>query len=718
MSEKRANATRPLRHRLATFLGFLLLLCSLLQLCPALSAWAEERSDAPPPSAETRNIDAIPPSAEIRNTNASPPSAEARNTDGASPSDAPPLGWYYEDDTGRWFYHLPATGDTASSPDDFSTGPRTAFPSGVSPTEKASIAQSPTAASGAQASRLLKTGWHDDRDGFRYYLDPSDGHMLDGTQMIDGRLYHFLPERNRGNYHQDDSGAWYYRANGLDTYGSLQWTSPSDSPASSPPVDRTCHPFDSALIDAIDLVTERLTIPKKETNRSWTEKKATGSRSEEIPSKDSPSKDSPSKDSPSKETPSDIPKSPESPTPPDPSDPAPDPGEQPDPSPDPKEPSDPSPDPSETPDPPAPTDPDENPDPPSPDPDPSVSRPPHTDDPTIRCIANDDWDTIRTHRDAYADCITNHCIALLYLSGPEITEPLSDIDSSTRQSYPLYVSLIDASENALTFAQAYAIPELSNVPMYIGSALHPSEDGATFRQSNAGGLGATWLYQFLTGTDSYRFYLEDDEGTRTEKQVRYPGYELRIPEAEDEQKEGTEENEETEENAENEKMEENERIDGKQLPLKTSSQYLSRGYQAESADVETELYQRYLSRSSMKESRLSQLEKQNRMLTFPSEQELQEISLEDAQDPDSEAPLSLYLKSEHTYPELAASWRSDESYWLRSTPSAYLSEAQYEALGLEDPATRDEYFLIADADGELRAAHYDDTAAVRLMFRV
>ncbi len=270
----------------------------------------------------------------------------------------------------------------------------------------------------------------------------------------------------------------------------------------------------------------------------------------------------------------------------------------------------------------------------------------------------------------------------------------------------------------MTFAQAYAIPELSNVPMYIGSALHPSEDGATFRQSNAGGLGATWLYQFLTGTDSYRFYLEDDEGTRTEKQVRYPGYELRIPEAEDEQKEGTEENEETEENAENEKMEENERIDGKQLPLKTSSQYLSRGYQAESADVETELYQRYLSRSSMKESRLSQLQKQNLKLTFPSEQELQEISLEDAQDPDSEAPLSLYLKSEHTYPELAASWRSDESYWLRSTPSAYLSEAQYEALGLEDPATRDEYFLIADADGELRAAHYDDTAAVRLMFRV
>ena len=646
MSEKRANATRPRRHRLATVLGCLLLLCSLLQLCPALPAWAEERSDAPPPSASVQA------------------------------SDAPPLGWYYEDDTGHWFYHLPATGATAS------------------PADGVPIGQPLAAASGAQASRLLKTGWHDDRDGFRYYFDPSDGHMLDGTQVVDGRLYHFLPERNRGNYHQDEAGAWYYRANGLDTYGSLQWTSPSDSPASSPPVDRTRHPFDSALIDATDLVTERLTIPKKETNRSRTEENATGSRSEEIPSKESPSKDFPSK-----ETPSEIPTSPESPTPPETSDPAPDPSE--------------TPNPDEDPDPPAPTPPD-----PDEDPDSSVPHPPHTEDPTLHCIAIDDWDTIRTHRDAYADCITNHCIAKLYLSGPEITEPLSDIDSSTRQSYPLYVSLINASENALTFAQAYVLPELSNVPMYVGSSLQPAEDGEVFRQSNAGGLGATWLYQLLTGTDSYRFSLEDDEGTRTEKQVRYPGYELRIPDEENEQKEGTEENEETEENAENEKMEENERIDGKRLPLKTSSQYLSRGYQAESADVETELYQRYLSRSSMKESRLSQLQKQNLKLTFPSEQELQEISLEDAKNPDSEAPLSLYLKSEHTYPELAASWQGDASYWLRSTPSAYLSEAQYEALGLEDPAARDEYFLIADADGELRAAHYDDTAAVRLMFRV
>lgn len=658
MSEKRITETRSRRHRLATFLSLLLLLCSLLHLGLATPAWAAEQSDAPPPSASARTSDASPPSASARTPDASSSSDSVITT-----SDPPPPGWYYEDVTGRWFYHLPATGNVVSPADGFSVG------------------RQPATTSGAYASRLLKTGWHDDVDGFRYYLDPGDGHMLDGTQTIDGRLYHFLAERNRGNYHQDEAGVWYYRANGLATYGSLQRTSSSASPALSPPVDHTRTPFDSTLMDATDLVTDRLTIPKKETHRSQTEEDNTASRSEEIASK---------------ETPSEIPKAPEHPDPSEAPD-QPAPSETPDaPAPTPTDPETPDPSPPE----PSPS-PSETPDPPSPDPDPSIPRPPHTDDPTEHCIATDDWDTIRAHRDAYADCIPNHCIALLYLTGPEITEALPDIDSSTRQSYPLYVSLIDASEDALTFAQAYAIPELSHVPMYVGSSLHTTEGGEVFRQSNAGGLGATWLYQLLTGTDSYRYYQEEEtDGTRTEKQVRYPGYTICVPDEESEE------------------AEENEAMSGKKLPLKTSPQYLSRGYQAESADVETELYQRYLSRSSMKESRLSQLQKQNMTLTFPSEQELQEVSLEDAQDPDSEVPLSLYLKSEHTYPELAASWQSSEAYWLRSTPSAYLSDAQYEALGLEDPATRDEYFLIADADGEISAAHYDDTAAVRLLFRI
>ena len=59
------------------------------------------------------------------------------------------------------------------------------------------------------------TGWHHDVDVFTYYSDSSDGHMLAGTHMIDGIEYSFLPERDRGNYHQDSLGSWFYRANGL-----------------------------------------------------------------------------------------------------------------------------------------------------------------------------------------------------------------------------------------------------------------------------------------------------------------------------------------------------------------------------------------------------------------------------------------------------------------------------------------------------------------------
>ena len=58
------------------------------------------------------------------------------------------------------------------------------------------------------------------------------------------------------------------------------------------------------------------------------------------------------------------------------------------------------------------------------------------------------------------------------------------------------------------------------------------------------------------------------------------------------------------------------------------------------------------------------------------------------------------------------------SYWLRSTPSAYLSEDTYVEQNMSDETTRDEYFLQADSAGNIRAAHYDDTAAVRMIFTV
>lgn len=88
------------------------------------------------------------------------------------------------------------------------------------------------------------------------------------------------------------------------------------------------------------------------------------------------------------------------------------------------------------------------------------------------------------------------------------------------------------------------------------------------------------------------------------------------------------------------------------------------------------------------------------------------------QDANGDPLLSIYLKSEHHLPVLADSWRSDESYWLRSAPSAYLSENTYAEQGMSDEASRDEYFLQADSAGNIRAAHYDNTAAVRLIFTV
>ena len=139
-------------------------------------------------------------------------------------------------------------------------------------------------------------------------------------------------------------------------------------------------------------------------------------------------------------------------------------------------------------------------------------------------------------------------------------------------------------------------------------------------------------------------------------------------------------------------------------------------------------YPRYLARKSWKESKLAQLYREaesKSSLWFPSVQELREYTLTKTEentylplDTDGDPLLSMYLKPERYLPALANSWRSDESYWLRSTPSAYLSEEAYAEQGMTKVTTRDEYFLQADSAGNIRAAHYDDTAAVRLIFTV
>ena len=631
------RTSRALTRSLQPVLLFILVI--FLTLVSSRSAMAAE-----PPNA------AHPPS---RTVSASPALRTSRTRNALRPQSD--TGWYYADDSRHWYYQVP---------------PQTT-----------SLLTTSTPHSEPQDSSLLKTGWHHDIDGFTYYFDPSDGHMLAGSHTIDGIEYSFLPERDRGNYHQDNLGAWFYRANGLAPYGSLLFSRSRSDRHTTPAASRPANADrDHGLIDSEDLVTDRLTIPPKASPSELTRDDETASPSE-LPREEN-----------STTTPSEIPR--EDDTPATPSEPPR--GEDTVPSP-------PEPDPGELPDPPSPP---ETTDPETPEPPADDRNHAHTTDPSVHCIATDDWPTILANRDAYGDCIEHHCTALLYLSGPPVSWPLPSTDTTT-QDYPLYVSLVDAHDGQLTFAQAYAIPELSAVPMYVGTSLHDAESTPTYKQSNLGGLCDTWLFRTLVGTGTnspFRFYLEDEDGTYSQQAFTYPGYQIRIPDAD-------------------------ENRGAALLPLQSTKRYISRGYQAETPGVERGRYTTYLSDKTTPESRLPQLFTKGKMksslLWFPSAQELREYTLTKTEettylplDNDGDPLLSMYLKPEYYIPALAGSWRSDESYWLRSTPSAYLSEETYAEQNMTDDTTRDEYFLQSDSDGTIHAAHYDSTAAVRLIFTI
>lgn len=617
----------------------LILLFVMLTLLSSLSVPAAEPPNSTHPPSHT--VSTSPALRTSRTRNSLRPQSDA--------------GWYYADDSRHWYYQVPTQ----------STSVLTAAPPNAQ-----------------DSSPLLKTGWHHDIDGFTYYFDPSDGHMLAGAHTIDGIEYSFLSERDRGNYHQDSLGAWFYRANGLAPYGSLLFSrSRGNRDHTSVKVRPSVPTRDKMLIDSEDLVTDRLTIPPKASPSELTRDDDTDSGTTATPSdlpREENSTTTPSeipREDNTPATPSEPPRSEDTvPTAPDPE--SPDPGESPDP---------------ETPDPPA---------PPSDDRDHA-----HTTDPSVRCIATDDWSTILANRDAYSDCIEHHCTALLYLSGPPVSLPPASPETTT-QDYPLYVSLVDDRDGQFTFAQAYAIPELNAVPMYVGTSLHDSESTPTYKQSNLGGICDTWLFRTLVGTGTkspFRFYLKNDDGTYSQHKFNYPGYQIRIPDAD-------------------------ENRGAALLPLQETVKYISRGYHAENAPVEKLNYTKYLARKSWKENKLAQLYREaesKSSLWFPSAQELREYTLTKTEentylplDDDGDPLLSIYLKSERYIPALAGSWRSDESYWLRSTPSAYLSEETYSEQGMSKVSTRDEYFLQADSAGNIHAAHYDDTAAVRLIFTV
>ncbi len=564
-----------------------------------------------------------------------------------------PLGWYYDTESGDWFYEL-STDGTAR-----------------------------------------KRGWHEDVDGYRYYLDPMDGRMHAGYSTIGGVEYCFRPERNQGNYHQDALGAWYYRANGRIPYGALISSdtqsrrgssggsggsssrdsgssgdassddNANDRPASvqpeteaaaeKPDAGSKTEPTsrDPGLVDSDQLVTDRITIPEK---ASPSEIKREDSSEETKPSGEEKEKDE-------KASPSEIPDARPSETV------------------DPEESASPSeiPKPEETPLPEETASPSE-----LPKPEPSDEHiHTHDEDRSVPCIARDSWDTISAHPEQYHDCIENRCTARLDLSGAEIAWPFS-AESKDTQQYPCYVSLIDNSEGLL-FAQAYALPELSDVPMHIG--LSPHGASGTFIQTNQGGIPETWLYSYVNGTeagDPFIFYLEEADGVRGYSSS-YAGYRLIDPES------------------------------GKELPVTSMKKYLSRGFSSEQPRVEETYYKKLYLDGNASEEKLPQLTSRSAALWLPAEQEVVSYTLSDARE---QLSYGMYLKSDTYLPALSDSWRSEEAYWLRTLPSAYHTEEQFEDMGMTDASERNRYFLRALADGTVETARYDDTAALRLMFRI
>ncbi len=205
---------------------FLLVFLFVFFIMSSRSAMAAE-----PPNA------AHPPS---RTVSASPALRTSRARSALRPQSD--TGWYYADDSRHLYYQVPVQ----------STSLLTTTPPSASPPDT------------QDSSPLLKTGWHLDVDGFIYYFDPSDGHMLAGTHMIDGIEYSFLPERDRANYHQDSLGSWFYCANGLAPYGSLLFSRSRNDRHTTPAATRPANADrNHGLIDSEDLVTNRITIPPK-----------------------------------------------------------------------------------------------------------------------------------------------------------------------------------------------------------------------------------------------------------------------------------------------------------------------------------------------------------------------------------------------------------------------------------------------------------------------
>lgn len=74
-----------------------------------------------------------------------------------------------------------------------------------------------------EVGMTMKTGWHhDDKDGYWYYLNLSEGKMVTGWQKINGMEYFFQPVRDMGNYQfNNEKEKWLYSLNSKVPYGAM-----------------------------------------------------------------------------------------------------------------------------------------------------------------------------------------------------------------------------------------------------------------------------------------------------------------------------------------------------------------------------------------------------------------------------------------------------------------------------------------------------------------
>ena len=258
------------------------------------------------------------------------------------------------------------------------------------------------------------------------------------------------------------------------------------------------------------------------------------------------------------------------------------------------------------------------------------------------CIAYDRWSRILQHPLDYEDCFDNRCTSRLYLTGTDISLPgEAGASEADTVRIPLYVSLLRSpgdSAGQLELVQAYAADALL-LPMQVG--VENSE--GTEPRGNAGGVGESLPWAILNGGT---YHWIDMDGTAHSES--YEGLRLYSQEAEG----------------------------YRQLTPKETEQLGTQGFLAETrlADDGWQYLNWRSNDFSGSGDGISFLTQTRGRFHFLSEQNLFETAA---------ASLPLPLQKDRFCPAAEDSWRSDDAYWLSSTPCSGFWVADHPDL-LED----------------------------------